>query len=295
MGSNESEAVIIIVSYQSWSLLSKCLDALLKSNCVTAKIVLVDNDSQDDIPKKVRQSYPGVHVIALERNILYTAANNLVLGDCRSTKYLILLNPDVEVYPDTLKRILGFMDNTPDVGIAGPMLIRKNGSLDLACRRSRPNYVDMWVWVLNLNKYFPQNKIFGHYNLTYLDPRIITDVDIVSGAFMVIRQSLIEEIGVLDEQFPMYGSDIDYCLRAKSAGWRVVYYPEAVAVHVKRGSTSLRQKWALSQFYNELPLLYRRCVAPGTKELFNKIFLTALLIRKQIHLWAISISPDFWG
>jgi len=294
MNSSKAEVTIIVVIYKAWPLVFRCLKALKNADIRGGRVILVDNNSQEDIPNKVQNRFPSVEVVALNHNLLYTAANNLILRQCKEGKYVVLLNPDVELCTDTLECLLDFMNIYEDVGICGPKLILENGSIDPACRRSKPTYIDVWAWILRLNRIFPSHKLLGHYNLTYLDSRAITDVDVVSGACMVIRRSIIDTVGVLDEQFAMYGSDIDFCIRVREAGWRVVYNPTAQALHTKRASTTYRQKWALVHFYDELILLCNRYIAVETAKPLNYLLTFALQVRKYAHLFGIIILPKLW-
>ncbi len=290
-----AEVVVIIVTYNSWPTVRDCLSSLypaLESTSNSAYIELIDNSSTDNTADNIRQHFKDVHLTALKENLLYTPANNYILRQINDVKYkyVVLLNPDVQLSQLVLSELLKFMDNNPNVGIIGPKLVRPSGILDYACRRSLPTFADIWYWIFGLQRIFPRSKLFGNYNLTYLDPDLITDVDSISGAFIVIRRAVIDQIGLLDDHFAMYGSDIDYCLRARKAGWRVVYNPNVSAIHIKHASTKFRPIWALRIFYEENVLLYRRYIAPTKDILSNSVTILALRIRKHLHILYIYLS-----
>ena len=153
------------------------------------------------------------------------------------------------------------MDDHPDFGVSGPKLVRLDGSLDLACRRGFPS-VEVSFWRLTkLSKIFPRSRRFGRYNMTYLDPDQPAEIDSVVGAFMLVRREAIEQAGLLDEIFWMYGEDLDWAYRIKQCGWKVYYYPRVVVTHVKRASSSQDTAGAAKakyEFDRAMWLFYRK-------------------------------------
>jgi N-acetylglucosaminyl-diphospho-decaprenol L-rhamnosyltransferase len=176
-------------------------------------------------------------------------------------RYALLLNPDTLVPPDALARMIQLMDEHPDLGVSGPKLVRLDGSLDLACRRGFPS-VEVSFWRLTkLSKIFPRSRRFGRYNMTYLDPDQAAEIDSVVGAFMLVRREAIEQAGLLDEIFWMYGEDLDWAYRIKQCGWKVYYYPQVVITHVKRASSSQDNAGAARakyEFDRAMWLFYRK-------------------------------------
>jgi GT2 family glycosyltransferase len=153
------------------------------------------------------------------------------------------------------------MDAHPDLGVSGPKLVRLDGSLDLACRRGFPS-VEVSFWRLTkLSKIFPHSRRFGRYNMTYLDPDRPAEIDSVVGAFMLVRREAIEQAGLLDEIFWMYGEDLDWAFRIKECGWKVYYYPSVVVQHIKRASSSQDNAGAAKakyEFDRAMWLFYRK-------------------------------------
>jgi GT2 family glycosyltransferase len=184
-------------------------------------------------------------------------------------RYALLLNPDTLVPPDAFVRMIELMEHHPEFGVAGPKLVQRDGSLDLACRRSFPS-VEVSFWRLTkLSKIFPRSWRFGRYNMTYLDPDQPAEIDSVVGAFFLVRREAIEQVGLLDETFWMYGEDLDWAYRIKQAGWKVYYYPPVVVQHVKRASSGQSNAGAAKakyEFDRAMWLFYRkhyRATTPG--------------------------------
>ncbi len=252
------DLAIVIVNYNVRDLLRDCLKSVYASTGVNQgrplgfAVCVVDNASPDDSADMVAREFPQAHLIRNTDNLGYAAANNLGLkyfgfGEQESKiqnpkseipRYALLLNPDTVVPPDAFARMIHLMDDHPDYGVSGPKLVRLDGSLDLACRRGFPS-VEVSFWRLTkLSKIFPRSKRFGRYNMTYLDPDQPAEIDSVVGAFMLVRREAIEQAGLLDEIFWMYGEDLDWAYRIKQCGWKVYYYPPVVVTHVKRASSS---------------------------------------------------------
>ncbi len=252
------DLAIVIVNYNVCALLRDCLKSVYASTGVTFEVCVVDNASPDDSADMVAREFPQVHLICNTENTGYAAANNLGLRyfgfkdrgsgirDQHSAfrilhstlpRYALLLNPDTVVPPDAFAQMIQLMDDHPKFGVSGPKLVRLDGSLDLACRRGFPT-VEVSFWRLTqLSKIFPRSKRFGRYNMTYLDPDQAAEIDAVVGAFMLVRREAIEQAGLLDEVFWMYGEDLDWAYRLKQCGWQVYYYPQVVVTHVKRASS----------------------------------------------------------
>jgi N-acetylglucosaminyl-diphospho-decaprenol L-rhamnosyltransferase len=251
------DLAIVIVNYNVCALLRDCLKSVFASTGVTFAVCVVDNASPDDSADMIAREFPQAHLIRNTQNIGYAAANNLGLkyfgfrdqrsgGGDQSTiqnlkseipRYALLLNPDTIVPPDAFAQMIKLMDDHPKFGVSGPKLVRRDGSLDLACRRGFPT-VEVSLWRLTkLSKLFPHSKRFGRYNMTYLDPDQSAEIDSVVGAFMLVRREAIAQTGLLDEIFWMYGEDLDWAYRIKKCGWQVYYYPQVVVTHVKRASS----------------------------------------------------------
>ncbi|TAH48489.1 MAG: glycosyltransferase family 2 protein [Chloroflexota bacterium] len=252
---------IVILNYNTRDLLRDCLRSLEATRGVETEIIVVDNASHDDSVAMVRSEFPNIRVIASETNGGYAYGNNLALREFLARpnppRALMLLNTDTVVPPDALKLLLEFLDAHPDAGIVGPKLTLRDGSLDLACRRSFPTPQVSFYRMLGLSKLFPKSKRFGRYNLTYLDENETTQVDSVVGAAMMMRTRALQQAGLLDESFFMYGEDLDLALRIKQSGWNAYYYPRAQIRHYKRES-SKQSKKAQIEFYRAMYIFYEK-------------------------------------
>jgi GT2 family glycosyltransferase len=278
---------IVIVNYKTWNQLEPCLRTVLASTGVSFRVVVVDNASGDGSVENIRAAFPQVHVIASDINGGFSYANNLglrwlgfsedgVAPD--APRYAVLLNPDTEVPPDAFATLTRLMDADPQVGIAGPKLVMGNGQLDAACRRSFPTPWVAFTHFSGLARRFPRSPQLARYNLTFLDPDQPAEVDSVVGAYMQLRREVIERIGLLDETFFMYGEDIDWCYRAKQAGYRVMYYPQAVVLHLKSVVGKLSPK-ARFEFYRAMLLFYRKHYRAHTPLPIHLMVLAAVLAK----------------
>jgi len=175
-----------------------------------------------------------------------------------NSKYILLLNSDTKIINDCLEKCLKFMDTDKNIGALGCKVMLSNGSLDKACRRSYPNVKVSFYRMTGLSHIFPKSKRFNKYNLTYLDENGIYDVDCLSGAFMLLRSEVLSQVGFLDENFFMYGEDIDYCYRIKKNGWKVNYYGEAKVIHYKGASSKKQESKLLYEFYKSMHIFYNK-------------------------------------
>ncbi len=269
---------VVIVSYNVADLLRDCLASVCASRGVDIEVWVVDNCSSDDSAGMVQRQFPGVRLVESTCNGGYAYANNLALLQATGD-YLLLLNPDTVVPPDALAEMVAYLEARPDVGVAGPKLVRDDGSLDLACRRSFPSPVVSFYRMTGLSKRFPSSRRFGRYNLTYLDPDQETDVDSVVGAFMLVRRKAVEQVGLLDETFFLYGEDLDWAMRIKKGGWRVMYNPQVTVLHRKGSSSSGDIYRATMEFYRSMLIFYRKHYAPHNLPPVNWLILGAIYLR----------------
>ncbi|MCK4530431.1 MAG: glycosyltransferase family 2 protein, partial [Candidatus Marinimicrobia bacterium] len=224
---------IIIVSYNVKTFLQHCIHSVQKaSRGLNTELFVVDNRSIDGTGEMVQREFSEVNFIGNDKNLGFGKANNQALKRSRG-KYILFLNPDTLIEENTLRVFLEFMDANEKVGIAGPKILNSDGSLQLACRRSFPSPSIALPKLLGLSNLFPKNKLLGKYNLTYLDPDKSYAVDAVSGSFMFCRGSLIRELGGFDEDFFMYGEDLDLCRRVQLKESLVYYVANTTIIHHK--------------------------------------------------------------
>lgn len=277
------DLAIVILNYNTRDLLRDCLCSLRVQAGLRFVVCVVDNASTDDSAAMVAAEFPQIALIRNSVNNGFSAGNNLGLRrfgfpEHGQARYAMLLNPDTVVPPDALRRLVVFADAHPDVGVVGPKLVLTDGSLDKACRRSFPTPAVSFYRFIGLSKLFPRSKRFGRYNMTYLDENEQADVDSVVGACMMLRAEVIARIGLLDEQFFMYGEDLDWCLRTKQAGYRVVYYPDVIVHHVKRAASRASAK-AQYEFQRAMWLFYKKHYRAGTHPLVDGLVRLGLAVR----------------
>jgi N-acetylglucosaminyl-diphospho-decaprenol L-rhamnosyltransferase len=263
------DLAIVIVNYNTCEELDACLRSLeVGAGSITSQVVVVDNKSSDGSADMVRSKHPWVsQVIVNPINGGYAYANNIGLswfGVARDRsgeelpRYYLLLNPDTVVPPRAFDSMVAYMDAHADVGVIGPKLVRQDGSLDKACRRSFPSPLVSFYQFSGLGKLFPKSRVFARYNLTYLDPDVEADVDSVVGASMLIRGEALYQAGLLDEDFFMYGEDLDLCYRIKENGWRVVYHPEVTVLHIKGASSRKASSRSIMAFYDAMRIFHNK-------------------------------------
>lgn len=251
---------IIIVNYRTYKLTKQTIESVInREHSFSYDIYVVDNASDDGSFEKLEEDFQKeathglIKFMANPENKGFSHANNLAINLSHS-EYVLLLNSDTEVQGDVLEKCLDYIEGDEKIGALGCKILLPDGNLDKACRRSFPTVNVSFYRMTGLSKIFPKSKRFGRYNLTYLNENGTYEVDSLSGAFMLVRREAIREVGLLDEDFFMYGEDIDWCYRFKQAGWKVVYYGDAQITHYKGGSG--RKGKALYEFYNAMKLFY---------------------------------------
>lgn len=288
------DLAIVIVNYNTRDFLRACLDSIYESQGdLTYKVYVVDNCSADGSAEMVRREFPQVGGVAeCASNCGYPAANNIGFraagfGQADSSpeaRYALMLNADTILPPNALQRMIDFMDTTSQAGIAGPKLVRQDGSLDKACRRSFPSPEVSFYRLAGLGRLFPNNPRLARYNLDYLDEDETAEIDSVVGAFMLIRADTLREIGFLDEGFFMYGEDLDLCYRAKQKGWKVYYYPVVTVLHYKGESSRQRSYQSTYHFYRSMYVFHRKHYWQSTPFLLNWLITMGIVI---LGAWAL--------
>lgn len=266
-----SDISIVIVNYNVKDHLDACVASIYKSNGGKYKleIFIVDNNSIDGSSLLIKNKYPEVNFIANEKNLGFSKANNIALRKVTG-KYVLILNPDTILEEGTFEKLISFCENNKDAGAVGSKLIQANGKLDLACKRSFPSLGVALPKILGLSKIFPKSKIFGKYNLTYLDENETYEVDAICGAFMFIPRVVLDKAGLFDEDYFMYGEDLDLCFRIKKSGYKIFYYPEVKTVHLKGESTKKSGIAYVNNFYGAMNIFV-------SKNLGGSFILTLIL------------------
>jgi len=252
------DLTIVIVNYNVKEFLEQAIISIKKScKHIEYELFVVDNASNDGSVDLIRKKYPEVKLIANSENKGFSTANNQAIKQAQG-EYILLINPDTIVQEDTFSVLLNFFKNHPECGMVGCKILNPDGSLQLACRRSFPTPWIAFTKIIGLSKLFPNSKIFGRYNLTYLNPDATYEVEAISGSFMFFRQQIINEIGYLDESFFMYGEDLDWCFRIRESGWKIYYLPETKIIHFKGESSKKSDIDLIIQFYRAMKLFVEK-------------------------------------
>lgn len=252
---------IIIVNYNVKEFLENSLQSILKATSrISYEIIVVDNASDDGSIELIKSKFPEVKLIENKENIGFSRANNIALNIARG-KYFLLLNPDTIVEEDTFETMLKFFDENKDVGLAGCKIINPDGTLQAGCRRSFPGPWNSFCKVTGLSSLFPKSRIFARYNLTYLDENLTHEVDAISGSFMFLKSEIYKKIGGLDEDFFMYGEDLDWCFRVQQAGYKVFYVHSTQIIHYKGESTKRSSIDEIRHFYNAMHLFVKKHIS----------------------------------
>ena len=224
---------VVIVNYETFELTKNAVNSIFKySYPFSVEVIVVDNASTDDSLSKLQDYFQDkVNFIASKVNNGFAAGNNQALKKVNS-KYVLLLNSDTIVWENTLTDIYNYMENNSDVGACGCQVLLEDNTLDKACKRSFPNVKNSFFRLFHI----PTKSKDDNYNLDDLDDNGLYEIDCLTGAFIFTRKKVLDEIGFLDETFFMYGEDVDFCYRIKSAGWKIVYYGKDKITHFKGAS-----------------------------------------------------------
>jgi len=293
---------IVITNYNTRDLLRTCLHSVYASQGdFTFEVCVVDNASSDGSADMVASEFSQVHLIANSENVGYPSANNQGLrafgftdqpGSFNAPSFALLLNSDTELPPDALAGMLDFMADHPEAGAAGPKLLLPDGSLDLACRRSFPTPEVSFYRMTGLSRLFPRSPRFAQYNLTYLNPDQVTEVDSIVGAFMLVRAKAIQQVGLMDEHFFMYGEDLDWAYRIKAAGWKIYYNPSVHVLHIKRASTRQNPR-AQVEFYRAMDIFYRKHYAQQASWWVHALIVSAITLRQWVEQMRVGMIQTF--
>jgi GT2 family glycosyltransferase len=283
---------VVILNYNRADLLEACLRSIFAHpSRRSLEVWVVDNASPDNSVALVREQFPQVRLIASPHNGGYAYGNNLALRQIvaqweqtQSPAFTLLLNNDTVVPAGTFDALMDYLDMHPAVGVVGPKVVLPDGALDKACRRSFPTPEVSFYRMTGLSRLFPRSPRFGRYNLTYLDPDSEAEVDAVVGACMLLRTGVIHEVGLLDEQFFMYGEDLDWAYRIKQYGWRVVYYPAVTVLHYKRAASTRRAIPSIRAFYAAMRIFHRKHFASTTPAALNLLIESGITIKELMAL-----------
>ncbi len=275
---------IIIVNYNVQYFLEQCLLSVRQASAgLEVETFVVDNNSVDNSVAMVREKFPEVKLIANQQNTGFAVANNQAIRQSTG-KYVLLLNPDTVVREDTFKNCLDFMEAHPEAGGLGVKMIDGSGKFLPESKRGFPSPFVAFCKTFGLSTLFPKSKIFNRYHLGYLDKDETHEVDVLAGAFMLLRRSVLDKIGLLDEAFFMYGEDIDLSYRIVQAGYKNYYFAGTTIIHYKGESTKKGSLNYVRTFYNAMIIFARKHFSGRQARLYIAMIYGAIYLRAGMTL-----------
>jgi len=275
---------IVIVNYNVKEFLRSAIvsvERALAHGRMSGEILVVDNNSSDGSVEFVRENFPSVRLWALPDNIGFGRANNVALREAKGD-YLLILNPDTILGEDTLEVMLRFMREHPDAGLAGCKLLNGDGSFQLSCRRGFPTPWASFTKLFGLSSFFPGSKLFSSYNLTYLPVDATYEVDALGGAFMFMSRAAYQATAGFDEQYFMYGEDLDLCYQVKKLGFKVFYVHETATIHFKGESTRRSALNEVKVFYEAMHIFVKKNYRASF--IFNLSLQIGIILRSLLAL-----------
>jgi GT2 family glycosyltransferase len=247
---------VVIVNYNVRHFLEQCLKSVERAMAgIEGEVFVVDNDSTDGSVEMVRSKFPWVILIENRENVGFSKANNQAISISKG-EYVLLLNPDTVVEEDTFSKCVSFMDAHPDAGGLGVKMIDGKGKFLPESKRGMPSPAVAFWKISGLSSIFPKSRTFGRYHLGFLDENKTHEVEILAGAFMWMRKSVLDKVGLLDETFFMYGEDIDLSYRILQGGYKNYYLPDTRIIHYKGESTKKSSVNSVMVFYHDMPLFF---------------------------------------
>ena len=273
----KASLAIVIVNYKVRYFLKQCLSSVFESiSGMDAKVYVVDNDSQDGSVQMIKSEFPSVKLIENQENLGFGKANNQVLEIIESD-YLLYLNPDTIVTKVALLEALTFLNEHEDAGAVGVKLIDGSGNYHEESKRGFPSIFTAFSKMSGLNKLFPKSKLFNYYYMGHLNVDQFVEVDVLCGAFMLTRTSLMKTLKGFDEDFFMYGEDIDLCYRIKEEGYKIFYLPESSIIHFKGESSKKLSYRYIKSFYGAMLIYLRKRQESFSQKLLLPLFSIAVL------------------
>ncbi len=275
---------VVIVNYNVKHFIEQCLFSVLKaSENIACEVFVVDNNSVDGSVILIKEKFPDVHLIENKVNTGFSVANNQALRISQG-EYVLLLNPDTVVQEDTFTKIVTFMDSHPDAGGLGVKMLDGQGNFAPESKRGLPTPEVAFYKMFGFSRFFPKSKRFGKYHLSYLSEDELNEIDVMSGAFMLIRKTVLDKIGFLDETFFMYGEDIDLSYRIKQAGYKNYYFPDTQIIHYKGESTKRSSLNYVVIFYKAMAIFSKKHFSGSHAFWFNALIHLAIFLKASLAL-----------
>lgn len=273
---------VVIVNYNVKYFLEHCLYSVQNAiKNIDAEVFIVDNNSVDESVQMLKKKFPCFNLIENKNNVGFAKANNQAMRLAKG-EYILLLNPDTVVEEDTFSKCIDFMDTHPDCGGLGIKMIDGHGKILKESKRGFPTPWASFCKMSGLTSLFPHSKRFAQYYMGHLSYEETHVVDILAGAYMMMRKECLDKIGLLDEDFFMYGEDIDLSYRITLGGYRNYYFPEAKIIHYKGESTKKASLNYVYTFYNAMAIFARKHLDGKQTKLYSLIIKLAIWLRATL-------------
>jgi GT2 family glycosyltransferase len=278
------ELTVIIVSFNVKDYLKECLHSVVAaSENIDCEIFVVDNNSTDGSSEIITKIFPSVNLIINKVNIGFSSANNKALQLAKG-QFVLILNPDTVVEPDTFTKCLNFMKSHPDAGAIGVRMVNGKGSFLPESKRAFPTLRTAFFKSFGFSSLFPTSQVFSRYYLPGIDMMETSPTEVISGAFMFIRQEALKKSGLFDESYFMYGEDIDLSYRLMKTGFKNYYVPEVRIVHFKGMSTDRKGYNDIIHFYEAMRIYVLQRASEGNFGPFRVLINSAIYLREGLAL-----------
>ena len=293
---------IIIVSYNTRELLGDCLKSIKSATkSLKVEVFVVDNNSKDKTVEMVSNKFPDVLLTSNKTNLGFSKANNQAIRKAKG-KYILILNPDTILQPETLDKMFKFMNKNKDIAVATCRVQLPNGNLDRDCRRRYPTPWRAFTYFSGLSKIFAHSKIFDQYQMGYVSNKQMHEIESCVGAFMFIRKFALDKVGLFDEDFFFYGEDLDLCWRFKQKGFKIYYTPITKIIHYKGAASGLKstsvhltkatqesKKRALFESVHAMELFYKKHLQVKYPFFINWPVLISLKVLEKVRAQSANI------
>jgi GT2 family glycosyltransferase len=279
---------ICLVALNAGDYLYSCLVSIQKTKPKSSiEIIISDNHSTDGTIEMLAEEFPDIQLIRNPKNGGFAKPANLAIQASKG-RYILLLNPDTVVHGNALDTMVDFLDTQPKVGIVGPKILNRDGSLQKQCRRSEGRPWDAFCHLSGLAEAYPKNPRYNGYLMSYIGENETHEVQAVSGACMLIRREVIDQVGLLDERFFAYQEDSDLCRRSRQAGWTVTYLPTARVTHYGgKGGATVHFYRSLYEWHHSYYMYYRKHFAREYSTLYNH-FIYLIIFLKMVGAFFIN-------
>ena len=278
------ELSIIVVNYNVKHFLKQCLQSVyVSAKHISSEVIVVDNNSVDGSVEMIKNNFPNTIIINNKKNVGFSKANNQAIKIAKGG-IVLMLNPDTVIQEKTLKYVLNFINVTNNVGAVGIKMVDGKGNFLPESKRSLPKPSTAFYKIFGLSRVFPNSKKFGKYHLNFLDKDKIHEIDVISGAFLMTKKSVLEEVGFLDERFFMYGEDIDLSYRIQKKGYINYYLPDHSIIHYKGESTKKTSVNYIFTFYNAMILFVKKHYDKKDASILISVIKLAIMFRALISI-----------